>query len=82
MGKWTSVRTKLREHTAWQTAQKRTGRLPESELLAWWETTLYASQRMCEAYAKDRDPMALREGVRGVTELLAVLEELEKRGTQ
>lgn len=75
----TSARQRLAEHRAWETAQKRVQRLPEPELLAWWEATLYGLQRTREAYEKRHDGLALVEAAQGVVALQAVVDELADR---
>ncbi|MBD0734044.1 hypothetical protein [Streptomyces sp. CBMA29] len=77
-----NVRQRLAEHMAWTKAQKRVQRLPEADLLAWWETTLYASQRMREAYERTQDILALSEARTDIVSLVAILEELDQRSNR
>jgi hypothetical protein len=76
---YTSARTRIAEHRVWEKARRRVQRLPDPELLLWWESTLYGLQRTREAYEKSRDTAALTEAAQGVAALQAVVDELAGR---
>lgn len=77
----TSARQRIAEHRAWETARKRVASLPEGELLAWWESTLYGLQMNREQYEKTHDTLALQEAAQGVVSLQALRDELERRAS-
>lgn len=75
----TTARRRLAEHRDWEKALSRVSRLPEVELHAWWETSLYGLQAARESHEKSGEGLALAEARSHLTGLAAVVEELERR---
>lgn len=58
---------------------KRLARLPESDLVAWADQSIYSTGRYLTAYQRDRAPEYLDEARLGAQTLLEVVEEIRRR---